>query len=125
MWGRPGAACADWGSGYRSRASGTATLGGTSGACWPELVQPSSGSYPLFKALTRGSGRIAVNRSAARRIIELPEFRGAGAGQGEGWLSACVHGPLSTSEGVGGPTEWLRAGNLQHMTYVVRSLPGG
>ncbi|MGA5897041.1 beta family protein [Streptomyces venetus] len=74
--------------------------------------------------LTRGSDRIAVNRSAARRIIGLPEFRGAGAGQGEEWLSDCANGPLSTSEGVGGPAEWLRAGNLQHMTYVVRSLPG-
>jgi hypothetical protein len=48
-----------------------------------------------------------------------------GAGQGEEWLSDCANGPLSTSEGVGGPSEWLPAGSLQHMTYVVRSLPGG
>ncbi|MFE7277205.1 beta family protein [Streptomyces sp. NPDC057623] len=95
------------------------------GPPWGVLRYTTDSSYLLFKALTRGSDRIAVNRSAARRIIELPEFRGAGAGQGEEWLSDCAHGPLSSSEGVGGPTEWLRAGNLQHMTYVVRSLHGG
>jgi hypothetical protein len=44
---------------------------------------------------------------------------------GPEWLSDCANGPLSTSEGVGGPSEWLPAGSLQHMTYVVRSLPGG
>ncbi|GAA4322253.1 hypothetical protein GCM10023086_47370 [Streptomyces venetus] len=95
------------------------------GPPWGVLRYTTDSSYLLFKVRTRGSDRIAVNRSAARRIIELPEFRGAGAGQGEEWLSDCANGPLSTSEGVGGPAEWLRAGNLQHMTYVVRSLPGG
>ncbi|GAA4946937.1 hypothetical protein GCM10023238_11600 [Streptomyces heliomycini] len=50
---------------------------------------------------------------------------GCAGRQGEEWLSACANGPLSAGEGVGGPTEWLRAGNLQHMTFVVRSLPGG
>ncbi|MFE1771392.1 beta family protein [Streptomyces sp. NPDC059008] len=95
------------------------------GPPWGVLRYTTDSSYLLFKTLTRGPDRIAVNRGAARRIIELPEFRGAGAGQGEEWLSDCAQGPLSTGEGVGGPTEWLRAGNLQHMTYVVRSLPGG
>ncbi|MFC5655848.1 hypothetical protein [Streptomyces nogalater] len=33
--------------------------------------------------------------------------------------------PLSTSGGVGGPREWLRAGNLQHITCVVQSLSCG
>ncbi|MGW1602552.1 beta family protein [Streptomyces eurythermus] len=68
---------------------------------------------------------MAVNRSAARRITELPEYRGAAAGQGEEWLSDCANGLLTTSKGVGGPREWLRAGNLQHMTYVVQGLSGG
>ncbi|MFJ6833889.1 beta family protein [Streptomyces sp. NPDC091209] len=95
------------------------------GPSWGVLRYTTDSSYLLFKTLARGPDRIAVNRSAARRIVELPEFRGAGAGQGEEWLSDCADGPLSTGEGVGGPTEWLRAGNLQHMTYVVRSLPGG
>ncbi|MFH9871189.1 beta family protein [Streptomyces lydicus] len=95
------------------------------GPPWGVLRYTTDSSYLLFKTLTRGPDRVAVNRAAARRITELPEFRGAGAGQGEEWLSACARGPLSTGEGAGGPTEWLRAGNLQHMTYVVRSLPGG
>lgn len=95
------------------------------GPPWGVLRYTTGSSYLMFKTLTRGPDRIAVNRNAARRIVELPEFRGPGAGQGEEWLSECAHGPLSTSEGVGGPTEWLREGNAQHMTYVVRSLPGG
>ncbi|MEW1672202.1 beta family protein [Streptomyces noursei] len=95
------------------------------GPPWGVLRYTTESSYLLFKTLTRGPDRTAVNRSAARRITELPEFRGAGASQGEMWLSACANGPLSTSEGVGGPAEWLRAGNLQHMTYIVRSLAGG
>ncbi|GAA2644474.1 hypothetical protein GCM10009864_02820 [Streptomyces lunalinharesii] len=95
------------------------------GPPWGVLRYTTESSYLLFKTLTRGPDRTAVNRNAARRITELPEFRGAGASQGEQWLSACANGPLSTSEGVGGPTEWLRAGNLQHMTYVVRSLADG
>ncbi|WP_225631658.1 beta family protein [Streptomyces solaniscabiei] len=95
------------------------------GPPWGVLRYTANSSYLLVKTLTRGADRIAVNRGAARRIVESPEFRGAGAGQGEEWLSDCANGPLSTSEGVGGPTEWLRAGNLQHMTYVVRSLSGG
>ncbi|MER8032351.1 beta family protein [Streptomyces bauhiniae] len=95
------------------------------GPPWGVLRYTTENSYLLFKMLTRGPDRVAANRSAARRIIELPEFRGAGAGQGEEWLSVCAHGPSWSGEGVGGPAEWLRAGNLQHMTYVVHSLPGG
>lgn len=94
------------------------------GPPWGVLRYTTGSTYLFVKTLTRGADRIAVNRGAARRIVESPEFRGAGAGPGEEWLSDCANGPLSTGEGVGGPTEWLRAGNLQHMTYVVRSLPG-
>jgi hypothetical protein len=100
------------------------TPGRKGGPPWGVLRYTTDSSYLLVKTLTRGPDRIAVNRGAARRIVELPEFRGAHAGPGEEWLSDCANGPLSTSEGVGGPTEWLRAGNLQHMTYVVRSLSG-
>ncbi|MFB7211940.1 hypothetical protein [Streptomyces sp. NPDC056255] len=95
------------------------------GPSWGMLRYTSDGSYHVFKTLTRGPERIAVNRDAARRITDLPKFRGAGAGSGEEWLSECARGPLTTGEGAGGPTEWLRARNLQHMTYVVRSLPDG
>ncbi|MFJ9739068.1 beta family protein [Streptomyces sp. NPDC101166] len=93
------------------------------GPPWGALRYTIDSSYFVVKTLTRGPDRVAVNRVAARRIIELPEFRGSGAGQGEEWLSDCANGPLSSSEGVGGPAEWLRAGNLQQVTYVVRSLP--
>lgn len=95
------------------------------GPPWGVLRYTTDTAYLFVKTLTRGPDRIAVNRAAARRITELPEFRGAGAGQGEEWLSDCADGPLTSSEGVGGPTEWLRAGNLQHMTYVVQSLSDG
>ncbi|MEU3661480.1 beta family protein [Streptomyces sp. NPDC032940] len=101
------------------------TSGRNGGPPWGALRYTTDSSYIVVKTLTRGPDRVAVNRAAARRITELPEFRGAGAGQAEEWLSDCAHGPLTTSEGVGGPTEWLRAGDLQHMTYVVRSLAGG
>ncbi len=93
------------------------------GPPWGVLGYTTENSYVLSKMLTRGSDRIATNRRAARQITELPEFRGAGAGQGEKWLRDCANGPLTVSKGVGGPKEWLRTGNLQHMTYVVRSLP--
>ncbi|MEU6081636.1 beta family protein [Streptomyces sp. NPDC047108] len=98
--------------------------GRSGGPPWGVLRYTTDSSYLLFKTLTRGPDRIAVNRCAAGRIIELPEFRGAGAGRAEEWLTGCAHGPLSTGEGMGRPKEWLQAGNLQHMTYVVRSLPG-
>ncbi|MEU2084982.1 beta family protein [Streptomyces albus] len=92
---------------------------------WGVLRYTTESSYLLFKTLTRGPDRIAVNRAAARRITQLPDFRGAGAGPGEQWLCECANGPLSTGEGTGGPKEWLQMGNLQHMTYVVRSLTDG
>ncbi|CAM5531743.1 hypothetical protein STENM223S_01135 [Streptomyces tendae] len=94
------------------------------GPPWGVLRYTTDSSYFAVKTLTRGPDRVAVNRAAARRITELPEFRGSAAGQGEDWLSNCANGPLTSSEGVGGPREWLVAGNLQHMTYVVRSLTG-
>ncbi|MFJ2510826.1 beta family protein [Streptomyces griseoviridis] len=95
------------------------------GPAWGVLRYTTATSYLLFRTSTRGTDRVTVNRAAARRIVELPEFRGAPAGQGEQWLSDCANGPMSSSRGVGGPKEWLRAGNVQHLTYVVRSLPGG
>ncbi|MFJ6985998.1 MULTISPECIES: beta family protein [unclassified Streptomyces] len=95
------------------------------GPPWGVLRYTTDSTYVFVKTQTRGPDRISVNRAAACRITTLPEFRGAGAGPGEEWLSDCARGPLTSSEGVGGPTEWLRAGNLQHMTYVVRNLADG
>ncbi|MGW4376097.1 beta family protein [Streptomyces albidoflavus] len=93
------------------------------GPPWGVLSYTTENSYLLFRTVTGGPDRTAVNRGVARRIVGHPEFRGAEAGEGEAWLTDCSAGPLSTGQGVGGATEWLRAGNLQHMTYVVRSLP--
>ncbi|NJP72072.1 beta family protein [Streptomyces sp. C1-2] len=94
------------------------------GPPWGVLRYTTDSSYVAVRTATRGPDRIAVNRAAARRITELPEFRGTRAGPGEAWLTDCANGPLSVGKGVGGPQEWLRAGNLQHMTVVARSLPG-
>ncbi|AQS71898.1 beta family protein [Streptomyces pactum] len=101
------------------------TPGRKGGPPWGALRYTTDSAYFVVKTLTRGPDRVAVNRAAARRIIELAEFRGSGAGPGEEWLSDCANGPLTSSEGVGGPTEWLKAGNLQHMTHIVRSLSDG
>ncbi|MER5183245.1 beta family protein [Streptomyces sp. NPDC002896] len=93
------------------------------GPPWGVLRYTTERSFVLCKVLARGADRIAVNRRAARQILDLPEFRGATAGAGECWLRACADGPATSGEDTGGPTEWLWAGNVQHMTYVVRCLP--
>lgn len=93
------------------------------GPPWGVLSYTTENSYLLFRTVTGGPDRTAVNRGVAGRIVGHPEFRGVEAGEGEAWLIDCSDGPLTTGKGVGGVTEWLRAGNLQHMTYVVRSLP--
>ncbi|WP_374102367.1 hypothetical protein [Streptomyces sp. HB-N217] len=53
-----------------------------------------------------------------------PDFRKAGASAGETWLRDCVDGPVTDSEGTGTRSQWLWAGNVQHMTYVARCLSG-
>ncbi|MBB1242908.1 beta family protein [Streptomyces durbertensis] len=115
----------DYGVQHPSALAQVPAPSGKGGPPWGVLRYTTDSSYLFVRMLTRGPDRIAVNRAAARRITELPDFRGGEAGPGEEWLSDCAHGPLSDSGGVGGPREWLRAGNLQHMTYVVRSLSGG
>ncbi|MFJ4061487.1 beta family protein [Streptomyces albogriseolus] len=95
------------------------------GPSWGTLRYTTDRSYYIVRTLTKGPDRIDVTRAAARRITELPEFRGARAGHGEAWLSDCAHGPRTTGRGAGGFREWLRAGYVQHMTYVVRCLPDG
>ncbi|MGW7298479.1 beta family protein [Streptomyces sp. NPDC054829] len=95
------------------------------GPAWGTLRYTTASSYVAVRTLAKGPDRVAVNRAAARRITELPEFRGAAAGPAEEWLDDCARGPLTTGEGTGGFTQWLWVGNLQHMTYVARSLSGG
>ncbi|WUX48167.1 beta family protein [Streptomyces sp. NBC_01435] len=68
----------------------------------------------------RGEDRNTVNRAAARQLVEMSDFRGAVAGAREAWLRdrAYGQGPCGT----GNAAVWLRVGNVQHMSYVVRSL---
>ncbi|MBL1095724.1 beta family protein [Streptomyces coffeae] len=81
--------------------------------------------FVLCKVLNGGPDRTASIRAAARLIRDLPEFRGASAGAGETWLRDCANGPLTASKDTGQAPHWLRAGNIQHMTYVVRCLLQG
>ncbi|WP_030293887.1 beta family protein [Streptomyces katrae] len=90
------------------------------GPPWGTLRYTTEESFVLAKVLARGEDRITVNRAAARQLTELPDFRGAAAGAGESWLRDCAHG--RGPSGTGNATVWLRVGNVQHMSYVVRSL---
>ncbi|MGW4850514.1 beta family protein [Streptomyces sp. NPDC004288] len=93
---------------------------GNGGPPWGVLRYTTDESFVLTKVPTRGDGRAAAIRAAAREILALPDFRGAPAGAGEAWLRDCArgHGP----EGTGNAAVWLQAGNVQHTTYVARSL---
>lgn len=93
------------------------------GPAWGFLRYTTDRSFVLCGTLARGTDRIEVNRRAARRILDLAEFRGPGAGDGEQWLYDCANGPLTDSRGTGNHTQWLWSGNVQHMTYVARCLP--
>ncbi|MFE2179596.1 hypothetical protein [Streptomyces sp. NPDC059455] len=135
---------ADWHMWHEVRASGCGYLPGL--AYGDYVVQPATalsqgqgGGPPpwgllrytiddwfvLCRVPNGGPDRTAGIRAAARRIRDLPEFRGASAGAGETWLRDCADGPLTTGEGTGQAPDWLRAGNIQHMTYVVRCLRQG
>ena len=89
---------------------------------WDRLRYTTEDSFVICKVPKGGPHHVARVRAAARRICELPDFRGASAGFGETWLRNCAQGPTTSSEGVGNPTVRLKAGNAQHLTYVARSL---
>ncbi|MGW1915733.1 beta family protein [Streptomyces sp. NPDC002076] len=59
-----------------------------------------------------------ANREAARCLARLADFRGPEAGAGERWLRDRAHGSVPT----GNHSRWNQVGNIQHMTFVVRSL---
>ncbi|MGW0606666.1 beta family protein [Streptomyces sp. NPDC002640] len=90
------------------------------GPPWGMLRYTTDESYVLVKVPTRGHDRAATVRAAARDILALPDFRGPTASAGETWLRDCARG--HGAEGTGNPAVWLRVGNIQHMTHVVRSL---
>ncbi|MFF0451089.1 beta family protein [Streptomyces sp. NPDC004609] len=103
-----------------ARAIGREPSSGRGGPAWGVLRYTTAESFVLGKVLARGEDRAAVNRATARQLLELPDFRGAAAGAGESWLRDCAHGHGVT--GTGNAAVWLRVGNIQHMTYVARSL---
>ncbi|MEU3711152.1 beta family protein [Streptomyces catenulae] len=93
---------------------------GSGGPSWGVLRYTTDESFVLAKVPTQGDGRAAVIRDAARELLALPDFRGATASAGETWLRDCAGG--RGPEGTGNFAVWLRMGNIQHMTYLVRSL---
>uniref|UniRef100_A0AAU3H3I7 Beta family protein n=1 Tax=Streptomyces sp. NBC_01401 TaxID=2903854 RepID=A0AAU3H3I7_9ACTN len=101
-------------------ASALAQLPAGGGPPWGVLRYTVENSFVLCKVLTGGPDRTAVVRTAARRIRHLADFRGAAASAGEAWLRDCADGSMADSEGTGSHTQWLRAGSIQHFTYVVR-----
>ncbi|MFF9475436.1 beta family protein [Streptomyces roseolus] len=90
------------------------------GPPWGVLRYTTDESYVLVKVPTRGPDRAASVRAAARDILALPDFRGPAASAGETWLRDCAHG--HGPKGTGNAGVWLRVGNIQHITHVVRSL---
>ncbi|WP_431038793.1 beta family protein [Streptomyces sp. P6-2-1] len=101
-----------------------ATKPGGGGPPWGVLRYTTGSSFVLCRVLNKGPDRAAGIRAAAGRIRDLPGFRTAAASVGESWLRDCAQGPVTTGQGTGTPAQWLLAGEAQHMTYVVRSLPG-
>ncbi|MFC9428069.1 hypothetical protein [Streptomyces sp. NPDC056987] len=96
------------------------TRSGKGGPPWGVLRYTTEQSYVVAKMLTRGDARVAHNRTAARRLLDMPQFRGPVAGAAEAWLRDCAYG--SGTGGTGNFSTWLWVGNAQHMTYVVHSL---
>ncbi|MFH8409848.1 beta family protein [Streptomyces sp. NPDC018019] len=93
---------------------------GHGGPPWGVLCYTTDEAFVLLKVPTGGPDRTDAIRTAAREVLALPGFRGAGASAGETWLRDCAHG--QGPKGTGNAAVWLQAGNVQHMTYVVRSL---
>ncbi|AZS74646.1 hypothetical protein DDE74_30185 [Streptomyces lydicus] len=89
------------------------------GPPWGVLRYTTARSYHLSK-VPHGRQYDDANREAARCLTRLADFRGPGAGAGERWLSDRARGTIST----GNHSVWNWVGNVQHMTFVARSLGG-
>ncbi len=90
------------------------------GPAWGVLRYTTERTFLMIKAPTEGPNRSSTVRSLARQIVEAHDFRDSGFSDGERWLHDCAHGV--GSDGAGTPEIWIRAGHVQHMTYVVRQL---
>lgn len=87
------------------------------GPPWGALRYTTARSYHLSK-VPHGKQYDDANRQAARCLTSLVEFRGVDAGAGERWLRDRTEG----SVGTGNHSTWNQMGNIQHMTFMVRSL---
>ncbi|MFB6548827.1 hypothetical protein [Streptomyces sp. NPDC056405] len=91
---------------------------------WGLLRYTGPDGYLLARVPTRGGAdRVDQVRGMARRITRSPAFRGAEYSDGEAWLHACAGG--DGRAGSGNAETWIRAGHVQHMTFVVEQLLGG
>lgn len=115
----PGLSYGDYGT-QPTAAIARGPSSGNGGPPWGVLRYTTEGEFVLVKVLSRGADNVAVNRAAARELVELPDFRGAVASAGETWLRDCARG--RGPQGTGNAEAWLRVGNVQHFAYVVRTL---
>ncbi|MDV5148978.1 hypothetical protein R1T08_33730 [Streptomyces sp. SBC-4] len=88
------------------------------GPDWGFLRYTTEQAFVMAKVLHSGSEKIALNRAAARELVQLADFRGPLASAGESWLRDCAYGDGST----GGFGKWLSVGNAQHLAFVAHSL---
>ncbi|MEK9522034.1 beta family protein [Streptomyces venezuelae] len=88
------------------------------GPDWGFLRYTTEQAFVLSKVLHSGEEKTALNRAAAREIVELADFRGPTASVGESWLRGCARGDGSTGEF----RKWLSVGNVQHLAYVAHTL---
>lgn len=91
------------------------------GPDWGFLRYTTERTFVMSKILHKGrerSDKLAFNRAAARRLVELTSFRGPTAGAAETWLRDLAGG----GEKTGRFDTWLTVGNAQHMAYVAHTL---
>ncbi|MER5377864.1 hypothetical protein [Streptomyces sp. NPDC002553] len=87
------------------------------GPPWGTLRYTAARFYHLAK-VPHGRQYDDANREAAQSLTRLTAFRGPEAGPGERWLRDRAQGRTTT----GNHATWNRVGNVQHMTFVARSL---
>ncbi|MFD5005308.1 hypothetical protein ACFWMV_20640 [Streptomyces mutabilis] len=92
-------------------------MSGSGGPPWGILRYTTARSYHFAK-VPYGRQYDDANREAAGSLTGLADFRGAAASAGEAWLCDRARGV----ETPGNHSTWNRAGNIQHMAFVVRSL---
>ncbi|QFZ76677.1 hypothetical protein GFH48_28500 [Streptomyces fagopyri] len=90
----------------------------TGGAApWGLLRYTTERSYHLVK-IPFGKRHDTANRAAARLLTTLSDFRGRDASAGERWLCLRAEGEGT----VGNHAVWDEKSQVQHMTYVARSI---